>query len=339
MEQSVYILKPVLDDPRFEGLQFDRPYSSLFVEGDLFEDFIPKFDGCNYKVLSFENKWPVDIGVKGPVRSFNDYPCINLSEPAFSLGAVNLLRTFLETNGELLPVTHPSGQFALFNLRHLSNSLNQSRSKIQMTTTGKSVRVEWYEFFKRRIADETIFRVAQCPWAVHVTESFRRRVVESCLNGFHFIKVWPLPADVDWRDLETTARKERGKSHKLIGETLILRFRFLGVKATKQEASSINRIESQLQVLLSNQKKPNDPLFGSITVSESVDGEHRIFLVQMSICLRSICLAGYQQCPGRKSFILSKDGDTTRIHMPKSNSLQFNESRRRDIQACRGELI
>jgi hypothetical protein len=278
MQQSVYILEPVLDDPRFQGLQFKEQYPSLYREGHLFEDFIPKFDGLSYTVLSLAEKWPQDVGVTGPVRTFNDYPCINLSKPAFSLRAVNVLRSFLKTNGDLLPVTHPSGQFALFNLRHLSNSLKQSHSRIQMTTTGKSVRVEWYDFFKSRIANETIFRVAQCPWAVHVTETFRTRVIENCLNGFHFIKVWPLPEGVDWRDLETAARKERGKSHKLIGETLILRFRFLGDKATKQEANAINRIESQLQVLLTNQKKPSDPLFGSITVSESAEGEHRFFI-------------------------------------------------------------
>jgi hypothetical protein len=284
-EQSVYILKPILDDPRFEGLQFDKRYPSFFGEGYLFEDFIPKFNGKTYSVSSFDKKWSRDIRVKGPVRSFNDYPCINLSEPAFSPHAVSVLRSILEANGELLPVKHPSGQFVLFNLRHLSNALNQRRSRIQMTSSGKSVRVEWYEFFKSRIANETIFRVAQCPWAIHVTETFRVRVVENCLNGFNFIKVWPLSSDVDWRDLETTARKKRGKSHKLIGETLILRFRYCGDTATKQEANAINQIESQLQVMLTNQKKPNDPLYGSIASSESTSGEHRIFISCPSVDL------------------------------------------------------
>ena len=40
----------------------------------------------------------------GHVRRFNDYPCINMSRPAFSQRAVDLLRDVLEPNGEPLMI-------------------------------------------------------------------------------------------------------------------------------------------------------------------------------------------------------------------------------------------
>ncbi len=111
-----------------------------------------------------------------------------------------------------------------------------------------------------------------------MTETFKRRVEECGLNGFHFIKVWPLPKGIDWRDLETAARKKRSTEYELTGETLILRFRLKGDKPTPAEKKKLLQYNEQLMDLLESQTSMDDPYDGSLDASEFNVGEYRIFL-------------------------------------------------------------
>jgi hypothetical protein len=92
---NVYDLMPVLDNPLFDGLALhDEKHSHLL-------DTWPADWRANYqtwKPVSLRETWPTPE-VEGNVRKFNDYPCINLSRPAFSQRAVDMLRDVLEPNG------------------------------------------------------------------------------------------------------------------------------------------------------------------------------------------------------------------------------------------------
>jgi hypothetical protein len=106
---NVYLIYPVLDNPLYEGLAL-TDHSELL-------DFWPANWRPNFQTWqprSLEATWPTPE-VIGNVRTFNDYPCINLSRPAFSQRAVDLLRDILEPNGELLPVRHKIGRYYFYN--------------------------------------------------------------------------------------------------------------------------------------------------------------------------------------------------------------------------------
>ncbi len=85
---NVYELFPVLDNPLFEGLALDSD-----KYGDLLDTWPPNWR-ANYQTWQpkrLRDTWPTPE-VEGNVRCFNDYPCINLSGPAFSQRADRSVR-------------------------------------------------------------------------------------------------------------------------------------------------------------------------------------------------------------------------------------------------------
>ncbi|MEQ1831091.1 MAG: hypothetical protein ABL921_34405 [Pirellula sp.] len=279
MVEGVFRLQPVLDDPRFDGLLFETNSKAKLGGSDPWDDFEPqKLPSGEWTIRELANSW-IDVEtVKGPVRSFNDYPCVNLDIPAFSARAAKALGPLLKNNGELLPLQHKNGRYFAFNLRNVSDVLRPPTTEFQRDSTNMIVRIVWYDFYKSKIKDLTIFRTPQYPFEILVTDTFKKRVEECGLNGFNFIKVWPLPKGVDWRDLETKARKNRSTEYKLTGETLILRFRLKGDKPTPTEKKKLAQYDEQLMDLLESQTSMDDPYDGSLDASEYNAGEYRIFL-------------------------------------------------------------
>lgn len=275
---SVFKLKPNLHDPMFSGIEYGDEYKSLLGNEFPIEDFNPiRDEGGNWKYASLAPKWE-EIQVIGAVRSFNDYPCHGLSEPAFSQRAVNALNDILVQHGELLPVQHKVSLYFIFNLQTVAEGLLKATAKYERFPNGNVLRIKWYDFYKRKLQGKTIFRLAERPFEVYVTDEFKECVEAAALNGFHFIKVWPYPRNVDWRDEETKWRKKNSRELKLRGECLILRFRLAGATPTAKEKRLIKKYETELVDLLSSQTSVDDPYLGSFDASESVDGDHRIFI-------------------------------------------------------------
>ncbi|GAB5403268.1 MAG: hypothetical protein Aurels2KO_14990 [Aureliella sp.] len=319
---SVFKLKPSLHDPMFAGIEFGDKYKSLLGKEFSIEDFKPVRDeDGNWKYTSLARKWQ-EVQVVGAVRSFNDYPCHSLSEPAFSHRAVNALKDVLVQDGELLPVQHKVGRFYIYNLRTVAEGLLKATTKYERFPNGDVLRIKWFDFYKRKLQGKTIFRLAERPFEVYVTDEFKERVEAAALNGFHFIKVWPYPRNVDWRDEETKWRKKNSQELKLRGECLILRFRLAGATPTAKEKRLIKKYETELVDLLSNQTSVEDPYFGSFDASESVDGDHRIFISGPDVELLSEFLKGWIDAnawPGafhmvkRKGHILDRQAKEERI--------------------------
>jgi hypothetical protein len=288
MDQSLYILKPDLLDPRFSGLLFNRGQASLLGNSHISEDleFIRNDLSIPYKVRLAE-KWDNRIQVKGPVRKFNDYPCIELTIPAFSARAVAALKHLLEPNGELLPVSHKVGVFYVYNLLTVVDVLRKRTSKLDINVDGFVRKIDWYDCNKRKVKELGIFAMPEIPHLVHVTNDFKERVEECGLNGFYFIKVWPFEKGVDWEVLEQKRMRSRmGKVEDLAGESMIIRFRFSGKAPNKHEQALISRYEKELDDLLSEETSKESRYLGQIEVSETTGGEHRIFLS----CLKASAL-------------------------------------------------
>jgi hypothetical protein len=244
---GVYRLDHVSDDPRYYGFGCRQ-----------FPEQIPENRTTRaWRVNRLAPRWK-PIQVRGRVRPFNDYPCVNLAFPAFSLRAVEALREFLEPNGELLPLKTSSGSYFAYNVTTVADVLNYKRSKINwLDEPITALSIERYEFFVRKLENHTIFRISEDPTSVYVTEGFVARAAEQRLRGMDFLKVWPLPPRADWRQIARVQREARSSEGLPPGRTITGESVFIGfalktsqAKATDAQRLKIEKIEKELDEML-----------------------------------------------------------------------------------------
>jgi hypothetical protein len=266
-DQAVYMLSRIFDDPRFEGFAGFLP------------DVIPKFkqrQGRNWRVRRLAKGWK-PLKVRGRVREFNDNPGVML-EPAFSERAVNALRELLEPNGEILPLRTPTkGRYYAFNITTIAEALDLKKSKLE--TLADCSR---FEFIPKNLKGLSIFILRELPMEAFVTETFVRRVREHGLNGFVFLKVWPVPeGTLLWKFHKQERKKQLPKGlptgKTLKGNVLMI---FLNLanpeKANKAELAQIKRLEDDLDNLLVTNSQ--DVPIGSLEGHDFKRGKCRFIL-------------------------------------------------------------
>jgi len=224
--------------------------------------------------------------VIGRVRPFNDYPCITFNVPAFSRRAVDALRDFLEPNGELLPLLTSVGEYYAYNVTTVADILNHEWATVRWFDDKQDIAlsIDHFELHESRLDNLSIFRIVEDPVATFVTNRFAERVREHKLEGFDFIKIWPLPRDVNWMtpwkypkltDPLTLPPPEPG-GQPIKGNTVVIRLRLSGETATPAEKERIAMIEDELDAMLVNPRK-NAAYYGSLEGDDYVPGECRLF--------------------------------------------------------------
>lgn len=275
MTTSVYMLKPNLTDPRFEG----------FIIGDNVESVLG--NECPLQDLKVDNGGSLDwqpkrlraawrpMAVNGPVQPFNDYPCIELNKPAFSHRAVNALGEFLADNGEVLPLAADIGEYYAFNALTKLEALNVSKSRMTRTRNDSTaIAIDYFVFKPSKLKGASIFRIREKENQYFVTDQFKDRVEQACLNGMTFTKVWPLPEDGDWlKDRAELRRKQ--KKVTLVGEGLTVCLKLKKPKPSPAEKQMATLIGDELQSQRLSVSTA-EPYLGSVERSEVVDGEWHI---------------------------------------------------------------
>lgn len=203
----LYEMRPVMDDPQFEGFCL-LPATSILGRDSLDDDITPGYGVTakepNWTQPLLGNKW-IPPKVTGKVSSINDYPCLDMMYPVFSQRAVLSLREFLEPSGELLPLaTDTKVKYLFHNITSISDALNMSASRFIPFSDNplQAVDIEHFEFFKDRLIGKNIFRILQMPLIVIVSSFFAQAACDAGLRGFSFHKLWPLRAETNWRMLE-----------------------------------------------------------------------------------------------------------------------------------------
>ena len=96
---SVYELEDSL-----QGFLEFRPGKSLTGVENIYKDFDPENPlKLNWSPRLLADLWP-EVTVRGKIDPYNDYPSMLSDIPIFSARAVYVLRRFLESSGELLPL-------------------------------------------------------------------------------------------------------------------------------------------------------------------------------------------------------------------------------------------
>jgi hypothetical protein len=194
-ENALYLLNQIVDNPEFKGFAFVRD-ESLRNKGLLDSDFMPDdipTNGRAWTVTRMASTWSSQP-VVGRVQPHNDYPCVNLTIPAFSRRAVDALRDFLEPNGELLPLVSPIGEYYAYNITTVVDILDHERSDIVWYDENHdiAIRIPHYECFPDKLAGLSIFRLVELPASPFVHQVFVDRVRQHGLRGFDFKRLYPL---------------------------------------------------------------------------------------------------------------------------------------------------
>jgi hypothetical protein len=284
MSTEVFDLRPVLDNPLFDGFgSGDNP--SLLGRDGVFSDFFPA-DGQNWDwtLAPLAAKW-TPIEVRGRVRSFNDFPCLGMMIPAFSLRAADALRDFLEPNGELLPLIHPAGEYYAYNCLKIVEIVDHAASKAMWSHLDPrcALHIDYFAIHAERLAGLSIFRMRELPNICFVTTPFVERVHEHGLNGFHFVKVWPFPEGTNYR-LED--KKHWLADRQIVtasgpadikAESLVICLPLAGAKLSADEKKRIAVIEDEIDAQLFTPTL-DTPYFGSLEGKKTAKGMTKLYL-------------------------------------------------------------
>lgn len=278
---NIYVVNAAVDNPAFEGL-------ALAGAGKKVLDTWPSDWRVNYQTWEprrLLSAWSAPK-VTGNVRRFNDYPCINLTRPAFSQRAVDLLSDLLEPNGELLPVHHETGCFYFFNCTRMTNCVDLAQSETTRLNDGGVVTSTKRLVFKGEMTQGlTIFKVRTQLLELFCTQDFVERVERAGLLGFVFTPIWPLPLGVTFYDemyrvgkLAAKWKPKGGEPINVSGNTVVIRLYTEKKKPAANESAAANDIMQQLEASLYSPTQELKDYLGNIEGHEACEFEIRIFI-------------------------------------------------------------
>lgn len=270
MIPAIYKLQPIVDDPRYEG--FGTSQRSLLGNTTFAQDFLPEDDG---HAKSLKRIWR-PVKVEGRVREFNDYPCINLLIPAFSERAVKALRNILEENGELLPLSSKLRKYFAYNVTTIADVLDGRKSTVEYyPDSRRAMWIERYEFRASKLKSLSIFAIPDDPGQLYVTDVFRAAVETAGLDGFDFVKVWPLGKGEDWQSLHKRQAKQRRnkglpKGQQLKGQSVFVRLKLKADRPSRDECKLRDRLMDELDAMLVD--PAGRKIVGSMEGHECING-------------------------------------------------------------------
>jgi hypothetical protein len=274
-QQVVYELTRFLDDPRYAGFGV--------ADGQRFPRTVPQMRNTrSWRVQRIAGTWQ-PLRIVGPVRDFVDLTGI-MGSFVFSQRAVDALRDLLEANGELLPLKCSTGQYFAYNLTTVADVLSWKESEIKwLKKPVTAFSIERFVLKPRKLEGLEVFRLPEKPSETFVTEQFVHRAQSAGLKGFRFIRVWPLPPDVSWRDV---AKRELRKHHReglpegrsLKGNSVLIRLPLSGTKLKASEDRRINEVEEAIEKVLFVPDSAVPPVGTIERVDFGTLGECRILL-------------------------------------------------------------
>ncbi len=211
--EELFKLEVITDNPLFEGFALESA-PSVLGRDSLDDDITPGFESSEtvreWHPVYLAKLW-TPPKVKGGVAPYQDFPGIDMVLPAFSRRACDVLKDFLEPNGELLPLDSKIGEYYFYNVTTVVDALDLAKSKCDFwcdpPTT--AVEIDYFAFHEERLFGTSIFRIVELPIYTIVTKAFVNRVHDGGLHGFQFDKIWPFPEGVNWR-LEAQWREAKG---------------------------------------------------------------------------------------------------------------------------------
>ncbi len=277
---NIYVMTPILDNPLYGGL-------ALF-HGELLKtypsDWIKNYKTWQPKLL--KPTWSPPQVTTVPMK-FTDFPCVNMMYPAFSQRAVDLLGNVLAANGELLPINHKEGISYFYNCTKMVNCLDLEKTKVTKLNGGLiTSTMDPLVFIEEMLQDLTVFKIRTQLTELFCSQTFVDLVNHCGLQGFSFIRIWPMPPGCTfWNEYFKASKEERkrrpfAKSKlEVSGNTVALRLYISNDSITKKESDLANAIIALLEQKLDiSDFSEFDTYYGNVEAYGIVDKEFRIFI-------------------------------------------------------------
>ncbi|TWU06411.1 hypothetical protein [Stieleria varia] len=275
---QIYRLRPISDDPRFEGFGWDLP--GITNENGRTYDFTHFYPTTSrFAVPRLAKRWDKPtFTFQENVNPFNDFPCCDFHVPVFSRRAVEAVRDLLEPHGELLPVDSKFGLYYAFQTTTLAPGILDTKktSGIRLDDNPNYFYdISQYHFYKSKLKSQkaAIFRIPEHPSRVLTGDKFRSRVESNKLLGFFFDPIWSDDGCVD-RAKTKTNQKQFEKSQ---SKTLVLHCQLAGESPTNSERKKIAMLRDTIadSIILST---PDEPFVGGLAGEETESGWIRILM-------------------------------------------------------------
>lgn len=273
-------MTPILDNPLYGGLALSH--------GELLKtypsDWIKNYKTWQPKLLKPTWSPPQVTTVQ---MKFTDFPCVNMMYPAFSQRAVDLLGNVLAANGELLPINHKEGISYFYNCTKMVNCLDLEKTKVTKLNGGLiTSTMDPLVFIEEMLQDLTVFKIRTQLTELFCSQTFVDLVNHCGLQGFSFIRIWPMPPGSTYRKERSKASTESGKQRPFgklnldaSGNTVALRLYTVTDKITKKEFDLANEIMALLEQKLDiSDFSEFDTYYGHVEAYDIVDKEFRIII-------------------------------------------------------------
>ena len=196
---------------------------------------------------------------------------------------MEVLRDFLEPNGELLPLATSVGSYYLYNCMTVANVIDFDRSKLSFLNDNTILEIDHLEVYENLLAGLSIFQMRKYPGTCFVTDSVARLVREAKLQGFEFRKLWPLSADTLWwmhrkdsKCHDDLTAQPTTEARPIKGNSVVLRLALQGENPSPLEKSRFEAIADEVDAKLVNTRQ-STKYFGNLEIMEFIPGEARYF--------------------------------------------------------------
>ncbi len=141
---------------------------------------------------------PPPVFVFKPLHEAGDFYQFSAGSLITSPRATEVLRTYLEMAGELLPLPFAGQTYTLLNVTECINCLDHERSEWVCAEDGTCLYPDRYVFHRNRFSESPIFKVPETRGGeilvaegLHDPEDeFRYEVVRAGLKGLIFTELW-----------------------------------------------------------------------------------------------------------------------------------------------------
>jgi hypothetical protein len=189
----------------------------------------------------------------------------------------------LEPNGELLPLVTSVGEYFLFNCTTVADIIDRDRSKLAYLNPHTILDIDHLQLHEDRLAELSIFQMKWYPGRCFVTDAVARRIREAELNGFEFVKLWPLPEGISYgmyhkrpECRDELSAQPAAEERPIKGNSVVLRLALEQEKPSEKERSRFEEIADQLDAMLVDPRKDAE-YFGNLEMAEFVPREARYF--------------------------------------------------------------
>ncbi len=168
--------------------------------GDIYQ-FITVKDMDGHELLQFvdslgtkrnTSEWiPLKIQIhRNKRRKICDYP--GFVVPVFSEKAVDVIRDFLISKADILPLDCGDERYFLINVYNKVDCIDYDQAQYTKFDSGRVREFKKYAFKQEMLINEHIFKIPEIigKSMVFVSDEFRNRVINNDLIGFNFIEVW-----------------------------------------------------------------------------------------------------------------------------------------------------